>query len=186
MCSSSSLPGNPASQVGNIHICQRDLSRDICQRWSQFAEGIANILHFDFHGCGRGVGVPDLNPNPRRSRFFWDSLSNWNFTRMNLDCSQDSCMEYIQQLHMTNQTSGALTKSQLMTKLHLIRDKRILSSRSSQLGGIEVLKASISVPHALTLQGLAQLILQLLQLHRETDCIWLLPLHVLPHCTHLQ
>ena len=74
---------------------------------------------------------------------------------------------------MTNKTSGAQTKFQSVTKLHQIRDKRIIPLRSSQLGGIEVLKASISVPHALTLQGLAQLILQLLQLTEKltaSDC----------------
>ena len=29
--------------------------------WSQFAEGIANIQHFDFHGCAQGEDGPDLN-----------------------------------------------------------------------------------------------------------------------------
>ena len=57
------LPGNAyPAHLGNIHICQRS-SRDICQSWSQFAEGIENMQHFDFDGCGQGEGGPDLNPS---------------------------------------------------------------------------------------------------------------------------
>ena len=184
MCSSSSLPGNP--QVGNIHICQRDLSRDICQRWSQFAEGIANILHFDFHGSGQGRGVPDLNPNPWRSRFFWDSLSNSNFTRMNLDWSQDSC-HVIYSITAHDQSDkwcldkvsiGDKTTSDQGQKNYSIEVQPARRDRGAQSIHQRSACPHLARPGSTDTSAAAT--------NRETDCIWLLPLHVLPHCTRSQ
>ena len=127
------LPGNPA-HLGNIHICQQS-SRDICQRWSQFAEGIANIQHFDFHGCAQGEGGPGLNLSncccavlkPVKTKIIlgareitWDLKGQRNpFIELH-PCKGAHCSKHPSGFRMMSSPRSSLAATNTRNQLHLL------------------------------------------------------------------